>query len=239
MTTRKTSTDTSGPIQISTSRSSVCLGLPIAMVSEQAYQNPDQASNDLRCNVGCHSGTNTTTAPVAAGEKVIWKADVKVYHQGPVAVYMTKVENATAADGSSKWFKITEIGPSFSPKGGDWEATMQSKCRKPSCSNERYAEAYQEDFEVQIPKCLPAGQYLMRIEQIAIHVPGIPPQFHVACAQLGVFGTGKELPPQSFLVNIPEIHSKGHEGFTVNIYQNFRSYKMPGPPVWSCQSINM
>ncbi|KAE9966367.1 hypothetical protein EG328_008982 [Venturia inaequalis] len=153
---------------------------------------------------------------VTAGGKVTWNADVKVYHQGPVAIYMTKVDNATAADGSTKWFKIKEIGPSFSSKGGDWK------------------EAMQDDFEVQIPKCIPAGEYLMRIEQIAIHVPGIPPQFHVACAQLGVFGIGKELPPDSHLVKIPEVHSKGHEGFTVNIFQNFRSYRMPGPPVWSC-----
>ncbi|TID14494.1 putative glycoside hydrolase family 61 protein [Venturia nashicola] len=176
----------------------------------------DQASNDLRCNVGCHNGTNTTTAVVGAGRNVTWIADVRVYHQGPVAVYLTKVENATTADGSSKWFKIMEIGPSFSPRGGDWEDIMQ------------------QGFEVQIPKCIPASEYLMRIEQIAIHVPGIPPQFHVACAQLGVFGTGTELPPESHLVNIPEVHAKGHEGFTTNIYQNFRRYKMPGPPVWSC-----
>lgn len=99
---------------------------------------------------------------------------------------------------------------------------------------EHHSDVQLEDFEVEIPKCIPAGEYLMRIEQIAIHVPGIPPQFHVACAQLGVFGIGKELPPASHLVKIPEVHSKGHEGFTVNIYQNFRDYKMPGPSVWSC-----
>lgn len=97
-----------------------------------------------------------------------------------------------------------------------------------------HADVHIEDFEVRIPKCIPAGEYLMRIEQIAIHVPGIPPQFHVACAQLGVFGVGKRLPPDSHLVNIPEVHSKGHEGFTMNIYQNFRNYPMPGPGVWSC-----
>ncbi|QDS75016.1 hypothetical protein FKW77_005758 [Venturia effusa] len=87
----------------------------------------NQASDDLRCNVGCHNGTNTTTAAVEAGAKVIWNADVQVYHQGPVFVYMTKVDNVMTADGSTKWFKIMEIGPSFSPKGGDWEATMQGK----------------------------------------------------------------------------------------------------------------
>lgn len=31
-------------------------------------------------------------------------------HFGPVLVYMSKVEDATAADGSSSWFKVSEEG---------------------------------------------------------------------------------------------------------------------------------
>jgi hypothetical protein len=102
----------------------------------------DQASNDLRCNTGCHNGTNTTTAAVTAGSKVIWNADIKVYHQGPVSVYMTKVDNATAADGSTKWFKIMDIGPSFSPKGGNWEATMQGEFTSRLCKIKHHTDVF-------------------------------------------------------------------------------------------------
>jgi hypothetical protein len=44
-----------------------------------------------------------------------------VYHQGPVSFYMTKVDSAASADGSSDWFKIKEIGPDFSSGQAKWD----------------------------------------------------------------------------------------------------------------------
>ena len=48
-------------------------------------------------------------------------ADTAVYHQGPVTFYMTKVQDAVAADGSTDWFKIKEIGPTFSNGQATWD----------------------------------------------------------------------------------------------------------------------
>lgn len=76
--------------------------------------------NDLRCNVGGGSGSGTSTVSVAAGSSVSFTADQAVYHQGPVSFYMTKVDNAATADGSSDWFKIKEIGPTFSGGQATW-----------------------------------------------------------------------------------------------------------------------
>lgn len=81
----------------------------------------DLASNDLRCNVGGGSGASTTTVSVAAGSSVTFTADQAVYHQGPVAFYLTKVASASAADGSSDWVKIKEIGPTFSGGQATWD----------------------------------------------------------------------------------------------------------------------
>jgi hypothetical protein len=83
------------------------------------------SSPDLRCNVGGSTGANTGTVTVAAGSSVTFTADQAVYHQGPVAFYMTKVDNAATADGSTDWFKIKEIGPSFSGGQAKWD--MSSK----------------------------------------------------------------------------------------------------------------
>lgn len=79
------------------------------------------ASNDLRCNVGGGTGTGTTTVAVAAGSTVSFTLDTAVYHQGPLSFYMTKVDSAAAADGSSDWFKIKEIGPTFSGGQATWD----------------------------------------------------------------------------------------------------------------------
>ncbi|KAF2400768.1 hypothetical protein EJ06DRAFT_521468 [Trichodelitschia bisporula] len=172
----------------------------------------DLASLDLRCNVGGSSGASTETLPVAAGSSVTWTADTAVYHQGPVSFYMTKVANAAEADGSTPWFKIKDIGPTF--PGGSWE-----KCT-------------QKSFVVQIPKCLPSGDYLLRIQQLGIHNPGGAPQFYVNCAQVKVTGGGNGNP--SPLVSIPGAFKKTDPGYTANIYNNFKNYSIPGPPVWTC-----
>jgi hypothetical protein len=73
---------------------------------------------------------------------------------------MTKVADAATADGSTDWFKIKEIGPTFSGGQAKWDMSST--------------------YSVQIPSCIPAGQYLLRIEQLGIHNPGSPPQFYVS-----------------------------------------------------------
>ncbi|KAF2729955.1 hypothetical protein EJ04DRAFT_515573 [Polyplosphaeria fusca] len=189
-------------------------------VKGDAYQNvrrntnmnspvTDLASNDLRCNVGGGSGSSTSTVSVAAGSTVSFTADVAVYHQGPVSFYMTKVDSAAAADGSSSWFKIKEIGPKF--PGGTWDLA--------------------QTYSVTIPSCVPAGEYLVRIEQLGIHNPGSPPQFYISCAQVKVTGGGST----AFSgVKIPGHVKSTDPGYTANIYNNFNSYTVPGPKVSTC-----
>ncbi|ORY15165.1 glycoside hydrolase [Clohesyomyces aquaticus] len=175
------------------------------------YNSPvtDLASNDLRCNVGGGSSSGTTTVSVAAGSSITFTADTAVYHQGPVSFYMTKVDDATKADGSTNWFKIKEIGPKF--PGGTWDLALS--------------------YSVTIPSCVAAGDYLVRVEQLAIHNPGGLPQFYISCAQVKVTGGGSK----TFSgVKIPGHVKSTDPGYTANIYSNFNSYTVPGPAVSTC-----
>ncbi|KAH7118976.1 glycoside hydrolase [Dendryphion nanum] len=179
------------------------------------YNSPvtDLKSNDLRCNVGASSnGGSTTTVSVAAGSTVTFTADVAVYHQGPVAFYLSKVQDANAADGSGDWAKIKEIGPSFSGGQAKWDMSLT--------------------YSVQLPSCISAGEYLLRIEQLGIHNPGGEPQFYVGCAQLKVTGGGSGTLTPS--VKIPGHVKSTDSGYTANIYNNFKSYTVPGPKVATC-----
>lgn len=69
-----------------------------------------------------------------------------------------------------------------------------------------------------IPKSLPAGQYLLRIEHIALHQASTAggAQFYISCAQLQVTGGGSGTP--SPLVSFPGVYKATDPGIKVNIY---------------------
>ena len=169
------------------------------------YNSPitDVKSNDLRCNAGGATGGSTTTTTVAAGSTVTFKTDTAVYHQGPISFYMSKAPSSAASyDGSGDWFKIKDIGPTFNGGNADWTATQQ------------------QSFSVQIPSCIPAGDYLLRPQSLAIHNPypaGIP-QFYIECAQITVTGGGSKTPSPT--VKIPGYINGNEPGYTVNIYSS-------------------
>jgi len=181
------------------------------------YNSPviDLTSNDLRCNVGGEDGSSTATVTVAAGDAFTFTSDVAVYHDGPLSIYMAKAPSTAASfDGSGQvWFKILDIGPTFSGGSSTWPLS--------------------QTYTSNIPKNLPSGEYLLRIQQLAIHnpYPGGTPQFYIGCAQISVTGGGSGTPGP--LVSIPGFITGTESGYTVNIYSNFNSYTVPGPAVWN------
>lgn len=164
------------------------------------YNSPvtDLKSNDLRCNVGGATGGSTAVISLAAGTSVTFTADVAVYHQGPVSFYMSKASSgAVAYDGSGDWFKIKDIGPTFSNGAASWDLS--------------------KTYTVTIPKSLPSGDYLLRIQQLAIHNPypaGIP-QFYISCAQVTVTSGGSGSPSPN--VKIPGFITGTESGYTANM----------------------
>lgn len=92
----------------------------------------------------------------------------------------------------------------------------------------------EQSYSATIPNCLPAGEYLLRIQQLGIHNPwpaGIP-QFYISCAQIKVTGSGSTSPSPT--VSIPGAFKETDPGYTVNIYNNFSNYTVPGPDVFTC-----
>jgi len=182
------------------------------------YNSPvtDLTSTDLRCNVGGQTANGTETVSLAAGSTVAFTSDVAVYHDGPLSVYMAKAPGTAADfDGSGNvWFKILDIGPDFSSGSAVWTLL--------------------QTYTFTIPSCVASGDYLLRIQQLGIHNPwpaGIP-QFYTECAQITVTGGGStDMGPK---VAIPGAFKDTDPGYTVNIYNQFTNYTVPGPAVATC-----
>lgn len=179
------------------------------------YNSPitDVTSNDLRCNEGGASGAGVETLPMSPGGSFTFTTDTPVYHNGPIAIYMAKAPGSVASfDGSGTvWFKIWQQGPTFNPV--TWPLS--------------------QTYTASLPASLPAGEYLLRIEQLGLHnpYPAALPQFYLACAQISIASGGSGSPGP--LVAIPGYVKGTEPGYTVNIYNNFNSYTPLGPAVWS------
>ncbi|KAF8451370.1 fungal cellulose binding domain-containing protein [Kalaharituber pfeilii] len=167
-------------------------------------------SIDLRCNAGGASGANTQTAEVSAGATIGFKMDQPVYHAGPLLVYISKAPSTAASyDGSGSWAKIYQIEPTISGSTIAWNTEKDT-------------------FTFKLPSSLAAGEYLVRIEQIALH--SMPAQFYVSCGQIKVTGGGSAIPSG---IRFPSGYSANHPGININIYwPPLTSYTMPGPAVW-------
>lgn len=69
-----------------------------------------------------------------------------------------------------------------------------------------------------IPPATPAGDYLLRIEHLALHAAGGPDgaQFHVACAQVRVGGGGMGVPGP--LVAFPGAYVRNEKALRVDLF---------------------
>ncbi|KAI0806264.1 glycoside hydrolase [Irpex lacteus] len=162
----------------------------------------------------------TSTASVSAGSTVGFKANGAIYHPGYLDVMMSKADpaaNSPEAGTGKTWFKVYEQKPTFA----------NGQLTFPSTS--------QQQFTFTIPKSLPSGQYLVRVEQIALHVASTygGAQFYIGCAQVNVVNGGSGNPGP--LVSIPGVYTGYEPGILINIYNvpsNFTGYQAPGPAVW-------
>lgn len=199
------------------------------------YDGPimDVTSNDIICNGGInpyHQPVSQKVITVPAGAQVTaeWHhtlsgadpsdpADpIDASHHGPILAYLAKVPDALQTDVTGlQWFKIYEDGYT----SGTWavDKLIRNKGKV--------------DFS--IPSCIPAGQYLLRVELIALHAAGSYPgaQFYMECAQLEITGGGSASPAT---VSFPGAYHGSDPGITINIYTNLPKYTIPGPPVFSC-----
>jgi hypothetical protein len=84
-----------------------------------------------------------------------------------------------------------------------------------------------------IPKNVPSGKYLVRVESIALHqaqnVGGA--QIYLSCAQVEVTGGGNGTPGP--LVAFPGAYKATDPGLRWSYYPIATSYTAPGPAVWT------
>lgn len=84
-----------------------------------------------------------------------------------------------------------------------------------------------------IPANVPSGEYLLRVEQIALHMASQPnkAQFYIACSQIQITGGGNGSPGP--LVSLPGAYKTNDPGILVNLYSmQPDAYQPPGPSVW-------
>ncbi|PGH23405.1 hypothetical protein AJ80_02515 [Polytolypa hystricis UAMH7299] len=185
------------------------------------YQNngpvTDVNSQAIRCYERA-GRAQAETATVAAGSSVGFTARSAISHPGPLQFYMAKVpagQSAATWDGSGQvWFKIFEEGPNIG-SSLTWPSDGKTA------------------VSVQLPRSLPSGEYLIRVEHIALHSAGSSggAQFYISCGQINVTGGGSGNP--SPLVSFPGAYRATDPGILINIYWPIpTSYTLPGPPVW-------
>ncbi|KAH7071223.1 glycoside hydrolase family 61 protein [Paraphoma chrysanthemicola] len=210
------------------------------------YDGPiqDVTSNDIICNGGLNplrTPLPTDIINVKAGDKLTaeWhhtldskpetdKSDpIDPGHLGPIMVYLAKVDNAlTTTVTGLKWFKIYEDGMDAK---GEWAVTRL------------YNNKGKVDFV--LPSCVPAGQYLLRAELIALHgaanYPGA--QFYMECAQINVAASSvarRQLAPRAFspnYVSFPGAYKGTDPGVKFQLYwPKPTSYTIPGPRPLVC-----
>ncbi|KAK0725383.1 glycosyl hydrolase family 61-domain-containing protein [Lasiosphaeris hirsuta] len=203
-------------------------------VRTPTYDGPitDVASNALACNGGPNPTTpSKEVITVTAGTtvKAIWRHTLTAgssnvmdpSHKGPTLAYLKKVDNALTDSGvGGGWFKIQEDGY----KNGQWGTSTVI-----SNGGLHY---------IDIPACLPNGQYLLRAEMIALHGAGSSAgaQLYMECAQINIVGGSGTASPKTY--SIPGIYKANDPGILVNIYSLTASskYTIPGPSVFTCSA---
>ncbi|KAI2616169.1 glycoside hydrolase family 61 protein [Hypomontagnella submonticulosa] len=181
----------------------------------------DVNSEQFRCYQLAPGNEGAKTMTVAAGSTVGFTADASVSHPGTLQFYMAKVPSGQTADSwdgsGAVWFKIFSQGPNISPSGLTWPSQGASQ------------------VTTKIPSCIPAGDYLLRVEHIALHSAGSVggAQTYISCAQLTVTGGGNKTPTN--LVSFPGAYKPTDPGLLINIYYPVpTSYTAPGPAVFTC-----
>ncbi|KAH6649561.1 glycoside hydrolase [Chaetomium tenue] len=195
-------------------------------ITENHYSHgpvEDVTSSKMTCYQRDVGTGAAKTVSVKAGGTVGFTVDTSIGHPGPLHFYMAKVPSGKTAatfDGKGAvWFKIYEDGPSGLGTGTlKWPSDGKTQ------------------VSVKVPSCVQNGEYLLRVEHIALHSAGNVggAQLYISCAQLSVTGGSGTLNTGS-LVSFPGAYKATDPGILFQLYwPTPTSYINPGPPVVSC-----
>ncbi|KAK5658533.1 hypothetical protein OQA88_1925 [Cercophora sp. LCS_1] len=203
--------------------------------------NPVQDVNSQNMICGQSGTKSSTVVKVASGDRIgaYWghviggaqfanDADhpIAKSHKGPVMAYLAKVDNAASAGTSGlKWFKI-------------WQDTFDTGSKVWGVDNMIKNQGW---VYFNIPTCVAPGDYLLRVETLALHSANKPNQyqFYQSCAQISISGSGTLVP--SGTVSFPGAYKSSDPGISANIYglagqpdNGGKPYQAPGPDPITC-----
>lgn len=181
----------------------------------------DVSSSQMTCYQLAPGNEGAKTVTVKAGDTMAYVATSSVSHPGPLSFWMAKAPSGQTADQMTGegpvWFKISQDYPTITSQSITWPSMGKTT------------------LNVKIPSCIPSGDYLLRVEHIALHSAGSVggAQLYISCAQLTVEGGSGSLP--SNLVSIPGVYKATDPGLLVNIYYPIPvNYKPPGGAPLQC-----
>ncbi|KAK4446059.1 glycosyl hydrolase family 61-domain-containing protein [Podospora aff. communis PSN243] len=165
-------------------------------------------SDDFRCNSGSfNNAQRTKVAKVMPGDRLgfqLWYY-ATMQHPGPLTIHMSKAPgDVRNYRGEGDWFKVHQMIICKEPTGGylndkDW------------CTWDK------STVEFTIPRDTPPGQYLVRVEHIAIHgAKDAHTEFYFECAQIEVGGNGQGRPGP--MVKIPGLYNREDPALRFFIY---------------------
>lgn len=181
------------------------------------------ASPDIRCY---QAQTAPSVATVPAGATVHYIASQQVNHPGPTQYYLAKVPEGQSVktwDGAGAvWFKFhTEMPLAGGSGGQSWPA-----------------QNLYQTANATIPAATPSGDYLLRVEQIALHLAQTADgaQFYLACSQVTITGGDDGTPGP--LMAFPGAYKATDPGILVNLGRvSSTTYVPPGPAVWPASGV--
>ncbi|CUA73231.1 Endoglucanase-4 [Rhizoctonia solani] len=189
---------------------------------------PITSANDPNMNCGIGAKEAAQVAAANPGDKVTlsWKSgrDKNWGHSiGPIMTYLAQVPAGQTADKfntrNAKFFKIDQTGQTGGAGSGWVQASIKGG----------------KSYTLTLPNDLPAGDYIMRHELIALHFAQKKDgaQFYPACVQLRV-GGGSNAPKaiSAQTVSFPGGYTANDKSlFVPDLFKNNFVYTFPGPAV--------
>jgi hypothetical protein len=192
--------------------------------------NPVKGTNNPDLNCGHGAQRAGLVADAAPGSKLefAWRngeLGTWVHNTGPVLTYLAPCGNGGCAkfdSANAQFFKISELGKHAD--GNGW--FMADLTTGPNATT-----------SVTLPANLPAGEYLVRHELIAMQL-GMSPggaEFYPACMQIRLSApsrTAAAIPSGKEVVTFPGGYSDNDPGILdPNIYNPGSAYTFPGPAI--------
>ncbi|KAH7025165.1 glycosyl hydrolase family 61-domain-containing protein [Microdochium trichocladiopsis] len=193
---------------------------PIKWKNVRDNSTPDL--DDIRCNQGAFSSAaSTKTKEVAPGDNVGFKLAVgaTMQHPGPALAYLSKAPStASTYRGDGEWVKIWETGVCDTSK----DFTKDAWC------------TWDKDrVSFDLPKDLPNGEYLLRIEHIGLHgAHDGQSEFYPSCAQIKVVG-GTDGGSLGSGIKLPGGYKQTDPSFNFSLWNGYKPYPMPGGPMYA------